>query len=38
VDWFRLTQVREEVAGLCEHANEPSGHVKSRWVFDQLGS
>jgi hypothetical protein len=30
--WLRIGQM----AGFCEHGNEPSGTVKSRLLFDRL--
>jgi hypothetical protein len=34
VDWIQWAQDRDQVAGSCEHGNEPSGSIKCGEFLD----
>jgi hypothetical protein len=36
VDWIHLAQDKVQVAGSCEHGNEPSGSIKCGEFLEQL--
>jgi hypothetical protein len=37
MDWFDLARRQEQLAGICEHGNEPSGFIKSGDFLNFLG-
>jgi len=36
MEWMHLAQDRDQLAGPCEHSNEPSGSIKVWKFLDKL--